>query len=181
MSGFNFHTKETAKGEAKDLLTTVDKGYGFVPNLFGYMAEAPTTLKAYLQLNDLLGQTSFTGAQLQVALLAVSIENECHFCTVAHHAMSKKFKSNPQSIQALLDKIEIEDAADNLLAKTVVSVMRNKGWLPQEELKAFLAAGFTHQQYLELMLVITIKTLSNYINHQTLPEPNQELLDVIAG
>jgi len=43
----------------------------------------------------------------------------------------------------------------------------------------FLDAGFTKQQVLELMIIVSIKTLSNYINHQTNPEINEELLNMV--
>jgi len=39
--------------------------------------------------------------------------------------------------------------------------------------------GFTKQQILEVILIVSIKTLSNYINHLTNPEPNKELLDML--
>jgi len=160
MSTFPEHSVDTASGEAKELLETINGAYGFVPNLFSYMAEAPATLKAYLQLNSLLEETSFTGAQLQVALLAVSIENSCEFCRAAHVAISKKHQSNPQSISALQNKQVIEDEKDRIIVDTVLAIV---------------PAGFTHKHYLELVLVVTIKTLSNYINHQTQPQVNPEL------
>jgi uncharacterized peroxidase-related enzyme len=180
MSHFPYHTTETATGEAKELLDTINTGYGFVPNLFGYMAEAPATLKAYLQLNTLLAETSFTGAQLQVALLKVSLLNKCDFCAVAHQAMAKKFSSNEQSVQAVLDDSVIEDTQDKAIITVITSIVNNKGWTPAEDLQAFWDAGFTQKHYLELILVVTIKTLSNYINHQTTPEVNPELLSMIS-
>lgn len=39
--------------------------------------------------------------------------------------------------------------------------------------------GFTQQNILEVILIVTIKTLSNYINSLTKPEPNKELLGMI--
>ena len=176
MSQFEYLTVETAEGEAKVLLQGIEKSYGFVPNLFGYMAAAPTTIKAYLALNELLEETSFSAAQLQVALLAVSVENDCNFCREAHKVMAAKFKSNPQSVAAILSGEVIEDPQDKAIVEMVVSAVKHRGWVPQGDLQAFINAGFSTAHYMELMLVVTIKTLSNYINHQTQPEPNPEFL-----
>jgi alkylhydroperoxidase family enzyme len=37
--------------------------------------------------------------------------------------------------------------------------------VPEEELQAFLDAGFDRQQVLEVVLGVGMKTLSNYTNH----------------
>lgn len=180
MSQYTFHTIENSEGERKTLLENIQSTYGFVPTLFGYMAEAPTTLKAYTALNTLIGESSLPAAQAQVALLTASIENKCEFCTVAHQAMAGKFGSKAQTIEALINGGEIQDPQDKAIVATVQAIIRSKGWVDQSQLSDFYAQGFGPQQYFELVLVVTIKTLSNYINHQTKPQPNQELLDMIG-
>lgn len=180
MTDFTFHDLTTATGESKEILEQVQKGYGFVPNLFGYMAEAPIALKAYLQLNELLSESSIPAGQLQVALLAISKKNECDFCSTAHHAMSKNYGSNEQTVSAILNSTDIENLQDRVLVKTVTAILENKGWVSEDLLNTFFEAGFTKQQYFELMVVVAIKTLSNYTNHVTKPEVNPELIKMIG-
>ena len=179
MTDFTFHTPDNTSGQTKDLLTGIQKNYGFFPNLYGYMAEAPTTIEAYLALNDLVSKTSLTPAQQQVALLAVSVENACDFCTIAHRAMGKMKQANAQTLTALSLNAEIDDPKDRALAAFARSVTKNRGRPSESEVKAFLDAGFTRQQIFEVILVVSIKTLSNYINHLTHPEPNKELLGML--
>ena len=179
MTDFTFHTTENSSGESHELLAGIQKGYGFVPNLFAYMAEAPIAIKAYMQLNALLSESSFTAAQLQVALLASSVENDCAFCTVAHRAMGKKSAAKQQSLDALNEGTEVEDPQDRAIVNLVKSLVNNRGWVQENEINDFLAAGFTRQQYFEMLVVVTIKTLSNYTNHVTKPEPNPELLAML--
>src|SRR3990167_4698006 len=100
MTNFTYYTPENASEPAKTLLQNIEKEYGFIPNLFAYMAEAPVTIEAYLMLNKLVSRTSLTPAQQQVALLAVSVENNCGFCTVAHQAMGTMNKANAQTLAA---------------------------------------------------------------------------------
>jgi len=64
------------------------------------MAEAPTTIEAYLTLNSIIDKTSFTPGQQQVALLAASTENECDFCIAAHRAIGKMKQANQQTLDA---------------------------------------------------------------------------------
>ena len=179
MIDYTFYTIETAPKDAKPILEQIQQGYGFIPNLFAYMAEAPATLEAYLALNKIIENTSLTSAQQQVALLAASVENECDFCTVAHRAIGKMKQANQQTLNALNAKDRIEDNKDAALAKFTQSVVKDRGRLSESTINEFLSAGFTKQQIFEVMLIVSIKTLSNYINHLTSPEPNEELLSMI--
>ena len=179
MVDFTFHTPENTSGPTKELLEGIQKGYGFFPNLYGYMAEAPTTIEAYLALNELLSKTSLSPAQQQVALLAVSVENDCNFCTVAHRAVGKMKGANVQTLTALATHAQITDAKDRALSTFTQAVVKQRGRPSETEIHSFIDAGFTKQQILEVILIVSIKTLSNYINHLTNPEPNKELLGMI--
>jgi len=179
MTTFTQHTVEITQGETKELLSSIKKGYGFVPDLFSYMAEAPATIQAYMMLNDLLAKTSIAMPQLQVALLAASIENKCDFCVVAHRAIGKSMGANIQSLDALHQGDAIEDEKDSAIARFTAAVVKHRGWVPEDEVTAFLNAGYNQQQILEVILVVTIKTLSNYSNHFTKPTANAELLAML--
>lgn len=176
MADFTFHTLENATGATKDILTDINGKYGFVPNLFAYMAEAPATIKAYAQLNALLEETSFTSIEQQYALLAVSAYHDCKFCTAAHTAIAKGARADETILQAISQGEVIADAKIDVLVNTVKKVAETRGWIPEADLQRFFDAGYTQKHYLELILVVTIKTLSNYINHQTQPEINKQFL-----
>lgn len=180
MTTFTYYTTESASEPAKTLLNNIEKEYGFIPNLFAYMAEAPVTIEAYLMLNKLVSRTSLSPAQQQVALLAVSVENNCGFCTVAHQAMGTMNKVNAQTLAALPLHGQIENVQDCALASFAQSITKTLGRPSDEEVEAFLKAGFSKQQILEVILIVSIKTLSNYINHLTHPEVNRELLGMQA-
>lgn len=179
MTSFTAYTLETALPEAKSILQSVQNTYNFIPNLFAYMAEAPTTIEAYIALNQLIAKSSLTPTQAQIALLAVSIENNCDFCTVAHRALGKAAGVNSQTLEALLSKSTIADASERALVAFTQAVVRERGFVSDQELATFFAAGFTKQQVFEVILVVTIKTLSNYSNHLTKPTANPELLAML--
>jgi len=179
MVDFAFHTPENTTGATQELLTGIQQGYGFFPNLFGYMAEAPTTVEAYLALNDLVSKTSFTEAQQQVALLTVSVENDCDFCAIAHRAIGKMKGADVKTLTAIATHEAISDPQDSVLVAFAQSVTKSRGRPSEGDLQAFLDAGFTKQQIFEVILIVTIKTLSNYSNHLSHPEPNKELLDML--
>lgn len=179
MTLFTPYTLETASPEAQKILQGIKTAYGFIPNLFNYMAEAPVTLEAYLVLNQLIAKSSLTPAQAQTALLAVSLENKCDFCSTAHRAIGKKSGANPETFESLIHGSLIADAQDRALVELTQAIVRERGWIKDEKLESFFAAGFTKQQVFEVILIVTIKTLSNYSNHLTKPDVNPELLAMI--
>ncbi|MEL4897664.1 hypothetical protein [Crocosphaera sp. Alani8] len=44
-------------------------------------------------------------------------------------------------------------------------MVKKRGWVEDNEIKAFLEAGYSKQQVLEVILGIAIKVMHNYTNH----------------
>lgn len=65
---------------------------------------------------------------------------------------------------ALRDGRPIEDPRLQALSQFTVAVVRGRGHV-DEEVKAFLAAGYQPPQVLEVLVGVMLKTLSNYTNH----------------
>ncbi len=54
MTEFAIHTKDSAPEASKELLAAAQAEFGFVPNLLGEMAHAPSLLKAYWAVREAL-------------------------------------------------------------------------------------------------------------------------------
>jgi uncharacterized peroxidase-related enzyme len=179
MIEFKEHTIENSEPEAKKILQNIKEAYGFVPNLFSYMVEAPVTVVAYLEMNKLISQSSLSASEAQIALLAVSTENNCGFCSVAHTALAKANDVKPQTVSAIVNNGNIECKKDAALVKFTKLMVQKRGTASNEEVSEFIAAGYTKKNVFEVILIIAIKTLSNYSNHLTHPTVNKQLLDMI--
>ena len=169
MSIFSVHTTETAPEAAKPILEGAAKKYGFVPNLMGAMAEAPATLEAYIALSGFVDNSSFSGAEAQVAVLAISNLNECNYCMAAHSTIATMQGIDDAVIEALRDGTPIADARLQALRVFAEILTDKRGWADDAEIQEFLAAGFTRQNILDVVLIISYKTLSNYTNHLAKP------------
>ena len=159
------HTIETAPEAARDSLAAAGKAYGFVPNLLAVMAEAPALLKAYGTMIKIFDETSFTPSERQVVLLATSAENECDYCVAAHSVISQVQKVPADVVQAIRDNRPLADRKLEALRRLTVSIVQSRGLPATAELEAFLDAGYTRAQVLEVLLGVGAKTLSNYTNH----------------
>lgn len=159
------HTLDTADDEGREILEQVQKNYGFIPNLIGNMVHAPATARAYLALGDLLGKTSFDPTEQQVVLLAVSRFNECEYCVSAHSAISAMQQLPADVIESIRNDEPIADEKLEALRSLTVRIVDQRGWLSEEDIGDFLAAGYGRAQVLEIVLGVAMKTISNYTNH----------------
>lgn len=165
MADFETHSLDNATGEARDILETVNKKYGFVPNLTGNMVEAPTLASAYLDIGETFGKTSFDATEQQVVLLAVSRYNECEYCMSAHTAIAGMNDVPQDVVDAIRNDEPIGDQKLEALRTFTRKVVEKRGWVDDAELEAFFEAGYGRQQVLEVLVGIAMKTLSNYTNH----------------
>lgn len=167
MSNFNVHTKESAAVKAAELLGNTEKAMGFIPNLLGIFAESPATLKAYLTLGQIFDESSFSSTERQVVILAASRFNECHYCIAAHSVIADLQKVPADVVEAMRNDQPISDDKLEALRTFTTAVVEKRGWVSEDDTSAFVAAGYTNAQILEVILGITFKTLSNYTNHIT--------------
>ncbi|MEM9555359.1 MAG: carboxymuconolactone decarboxylase family protein [Acidobacteriota bacterium] len=168
MLDLTVQSAETAPEAARETLDSVGAAYGFVPNLFGILANAPAAVEGYAALSKIFGKSSFSPAEQQTVLLTASRVNGCTYCMAAHTGVAKMSKVPDAVIDALRDGGPItSDAKLEALRVFTLAVVEKRGWLDQADVDAFLAAGFAREQVLDVVLGVTLKTLSNYTNHVT--------------
>jgi uncharacterized peroxidase-related enzyme len=160
-------SEKNAPEAAREVLAQVRKKFGFVPNLLGNMAHAPSLLKAYLTVSTLLDESSLTPTERQVVLLAASAENNCGYCVAAHTAIAAMQKVPQDVVDAIRNRRPIADAKLEALRRYAEETVETRGWPSEATRKRFLEAGYSASQALEVVLGIGMKTLSNYTNHLT--------------
>ncbi len=165
MTDFTIHTKDSAPDASKELPGAAQAKYGFVPNLMGEMAEAPSMLKAYLALGEALETSSLTPQEQQVVVLTVSYLNQCVYCMTAHSAVAKMVGLPEGEISALREGRPLSNAKLEALSRFAGLMVDQRGRASDEDVAAFLAAGYTHAQILEVIVGLAFKTLSNFTNH----------------
>ena len=165
MSIFSIHGEQTAPEASRPILEGAKAKYGFLPNLLGGLASSPAALEAYVTLSDIFDKSSLTPAERQVVILATSAENGCEYCVAAHSTVAAMLKVPDDVIEALRDGRPIDDERLEALRKFTETVVRKRGWADEDDVQAFLAAGFDRAQVLEIVLGVAFKTLSNYANH----------------
>jgi len=165
MIHFPIHDTNSASRSSKPLLAKVKEKYGFVPNLIAVMSESPATAKAYLALIDIFDATSFSHTEKQIILLTVSYVNQCDYCMAAHTTIGGMLGVPEDIIIALREGRDLADPKLDALSKLSRSMVETNGCPTNASKQAFEAAGYGAAQYLEVIIGVSVKTLSNYTNH----------------
>lgn len=165
MSNLTVHNLETAPEESKALLEDSVKSFGMVPNLHGVMAEAPGLLEGYKMLHKLFQDSSFDHEELTVVWQTINVEHECHYCVPAHTAIAHSMKVDAGLTEALRNRTAMPTEKLQVLHDTTLAMVRSRGQLTETEIEAFYAAGYGKRQLLEIILGLSQKVMSNYVNH----------------
>lgn len=160
-------TIDTAAPESAEFLKTAKSRLGFVPNMYGYMANDPAVLGGYMRSYDAFRETSgFTPAEQEVVFLTISRINGCTYCTAAHSMIADKKSGVPaDSLEALRSGTSLPDAKLDAVARFTAAMVEARGNPGKAAVDEFLEAGFTTQQALAVVLAIACKTYSNMVNH----------------
>lgn len=162
------HTPETAPAEARKMLEdTQEKLGGFLPNLYRQMAEVPVVLETYFALQKLLARTRFTPAEQQLILLTASARNGCKYCVPAHSSGGRMAKLDKQAIEAVRNGTEAEDPKLQALRAFTEEALETRGKVSDAALKRFTDAGYEESQALEVIIGLSMKTVSNYFARMT--------------
>lgn len=165
MTDFTTHTVETAPQGSKQILEMATQKYGYAPNLLANMAEAPVMLEAYVTLSQIFQKTKLSETERQIILLTISRLNECTYCMAAHTTIAQMAKVDIDVIEALRTGAPLADPKLEALRTFAAVVNDTRGWPTDAQIEGFLAAGYTRQTMLEVIVGISIKVLSNYTNH----------------
>jgi uncharacterized peroxidase-related enzyme len=70
---------------------------GFVPNVFRAYAKRPEHFRAFMAYHDLLmrGESGLSRVEREAIVVAVSAENRCLYCTIAHGAALRVLSKDP--------------------------------------------------------------------------------------
>ncbi len=165
MAEFKVHSIESAPEESRPFMEKAKEMFGFTPNVLRVQAEAPALIEGYMTLSEIYSKSSFSKGEQQIILMCVSYENNCHYCMAAHTGGAMGAGVSDEIREAVRAGTEVPEARINALCTFVKLMVEKRGWLDGADVDAFLEAGFTNQNVLEIVLGIAVKTMTHYANH----------------
>jgi AhpD family alkylhydroperoxidase len=162
---FPVHTIASAPAGARQSLQALEANVGFVPNLAAAMAASPELLTGFLAVRGIYEGGTFTPGEVQVLSLTAAYENDCAWCMAFHTFMALNAGVSAESVEALRagePPVEPDLRALSDFARTMI---RERGAVSERDLTAFLGAGYTQAQAMEVVLGMAFSLMANYAGH----------------
>lgn len=164
MSRLAIPSYDTSPAASKPLLDAVSNQLGVVPNLFRLVGQSPAALGGLLGLNGALGKALDAKTRERIAL-AVAQSNGCDYCLSAHTYLGLNLAKIDETEIALNRQGRSGDAKANAAVAFARRVAETKGQATDADLAAVKVAGFTEAQVIEIVALVALNVLTNYVNN----------------
>ncbi|MER7439936.1 carboxymuconolactone decarboxylase family protein [Micromonospora avicenniae] len=164
MPFFTPHTAETAPAAARPAIEGARRKLGHLPAAVGLLAESPELLNGFLTVNAIFERCALDPVEREVVVLTVATSNECHLCVAMHTATLTQHGVAPELIAALRAGVPLPDDRLEALRRFTLAVLDRRGAVPEDELTAFLAAGYLPRNALDVVLGVGTYTISTFAN-----------------
>lgn len=174
MPDFALHTPQTAPEGSKATLEAVTKAWGFTPRMHATLAESPSALVGYETLWAQIASSTLSPVEQQVAFQAVNVLHRCGYCAMGHTFLSRRAGMDEPTIDRLRAGQPPEDTRLAALWTFTRTVAQARGQ-PPEAVTAFLQAGFSNANVLDVVAIIAAKVIANY-TAALAKVPNEEFM-----
>jgi alkylhydroperoxidase family enzyme len=161
-SPFRVHTLESAPEGSRDALRGLKQAFGLIPNAAAIMAESPILVNGFVGVFKAFHGGTFTGAQRQALLLSNAVANASPWPVAFHSTMALKEGVAPDDVLAIRGRRLPKDAALAALSAYTRALIEKRGRVDARDLAAFIGAGFSHDQVLEVVVGLAISAMANY-------------------
>jgi len=158
-------TKADVSAANQGIFENLQKGLGFVPNLYAYFAKNETALGDYLALQN--RKSTLKAKEREVINLVTSQINGCRYCQSAHTVLGKMNGFSEEQVLEIRKGSASFDSKLDALAKFTASVVENRGHATDASKEAFFAAGYTEANMIDVIIVVGDKIISNYLHNLT--------------
>ncbi|MYN04059.1 carboxymuconolactone decarboxylase family protein [Pseudoduganella sp. DS3] len=165
MSRITIPTDEQTLAASKPLLAAVKQQLGVVPNLMKLVGHSPAALEGYLSLSGALSKGTLSAALRERIALAIAQYNGCDYCLSAHTYLGLHVaKLSEADIAAARD----HHSTDPKIAAALhfaYRVAAERGRVSDADLTTLRQAGFGEAEIVEIVLVVALNVLTNYVNN----------------
>lgn len=164
MANFSVPTRDEVTANNQQIFDQLNKGLGFVPNLYATMAYSDNGLGRYLDFQG--AKTSLNNKEKEAVNLIVSQVNECRYCQSAHTVLGKMNGFDDAEVLAIRNGSSSNDKI-NALVQLTKELTENKGRASESALQNFYTQGYTKGNLVDVILQISDKIAMNYLHNLT--------------
>lgn len=154
----------SAQGRSGELLATVEKTFGLVPNATKLMANSPAVLDSFLAFGNAMSAAKIGGKLHTQIKLAASEANACTYCTSILSAIAPGAGLTAEEILEARSATATDRRTDAAL-KFAAAVLEHRGKVNDDDLRLVRAAGFGDAEILEIVASVVAGCFTNFLNN----------------
>jgi uncharacterized peroxidase-related enzyme len=153
-----------ATSRSKQLFDEVQAKFGFLPNLFRVLGNAPAALEGYLSFSGALAGGSLNLKVREQIALAVAQSNLCSYCLSVHTLIASKVGLTEREIIDAIHATATTGKTDAVL-KLARSIIVLRGEVSDADLEHARSSGLNDGEIVETVANVVLNILTNYVNH----------------
>lgn len=155
---------QSAPKKSIPLLNIINAQLGTVPNMFRIISNSPAALEGYMGLNNSLAKSALDASTHERIALAVAELNGCDYCLAAHSYLAANVaKLNDHEIEANR-RGSSTDSKAAVAVTFALDIVKSRGSIPDSSLSAVRNAGYSDAEIVEIIALVGLNTLTNYLN-----------------
>ncbi len=155
----------TIAREQQTVQEAAKEKFGFIPNFIKEISQAPAAAQVYLKGTEIMGSASLSQDEQEVVKFAISRENSCEYCLAAHSKALQQAGFDKAELETLRNGGPFSNNRYQSLAELAQLLIEKRGWLESSDINRFNQAGISQPQVYEVIALVGLKTISNYVNH----------------
>src|SRR5258708_1220041 len=156
--------RNTADPATVELLHSVRRSVGAVPNLIATMAHSPAVARSYLGFAQALSGGSLPRRLREQIALVVGEANACTYCVAAHTALGRRAGLTEEETKEAR-RASSHDGKEQAALVFARKVVQDRGVVADEDVEQLRRAGYTDGGGGEIGANVALNLFTNYFNH----------------
>ena len=171
-----YNGKKDGEDKVENYLNIVNEKIGFIPNVLAAFAKFPKQFEGFTKLYNslMLGESGLTKLEREMIAVAVSSENHCFYCLVAHGSAVRELSNDPQlgeRIAANFRSAELPEKQLELLNFTK-KLTRDPSEISESDRIKLREVGYTDRDIWDISAIVGLFNMTNRLASATEMEPN---------
>ena len=152
---------ETATAE---LLGSLKKKMGTIPNLISTMANSPAVTRAYLGFSQALAGGTLPRRLAEQIALVVGETNGCEYCLAAHTVLGQGAGLTEEETRDAR-RATSQNERERVALEFARKVVQDRGVVTDTDVAQLRRAEYTDGQIVEVVATVALNLFTNYFNH----------------
>ena len=171
-----YNGEKDGEDQVENYLNIVNEKIGFIPNVLAAFAKFPKQFEGFTKLYNslMLGESGLTKLEREMIAVAVSSENHCFYCLVAHGSAVRELSNDPQlgeRIAANFRSAELPEKQLELLNFTK-KLTRDPSEISESDRINLREVGYTDRDIWDISAIVGLFNMTNRLASATEMEPN---------